>query len=412
MKTILLLLVALAWVTAPAAQTHVSFVHGFNDNPQGAWSVYKPILESEYNITTTAPRWFVDSRLNDVASSFDTPSRVPSGSVALAHSTGGVISREIQRINGDNYLSGLITVGTPHLGAPVAELGNNADVILNVWYRDLINPWYSFGVPRGLQQYLNGVVNDLIGRADAAFVDPLLSQPAVADLAPSSPLIQQLNQSPGASLPPLSRTVAIYGHENSYTFARFSDSFYNDLTTGSRLETGIGIRLLGGIVGTYLSVSSQAQATASFFYSRYTYSYDYNDYARYQYWASVSASFYFSALTIAGRWQADYSYALLGNRYFDNGPGEDDGFIPIGSQNPSFVIDRNRLAARGDNHLEETESRETLNRIREAFRILDISRRSTGPGGPGPGDPGPGGPTPGPDPGHCPDDPHGLRCSQ
>ena len=104
-------------ITAPSASIHaqvpVRFLPGLSEN--GVWSSSGAALASTYNISPFYPSLTSGNSFQSQSSSLGT---VSTSTVLVGHSAGGIVAR----IRGQSQaLAGIITLGTPNLGAPIEE---------------------------------------------------------------------------------------------------------------------------------------------------------------------------------------------------------------------------------------------------------------------------------------------------
>ncbi len=112
----------------------VSFIHGLNDNAS-VWNTMASQLSGDFDFVRDDVNYNSEAAINNSASTVN----IPSGTVSLGHSLGGLIAREYLRQNSTGNMKALITVGTPHQGAPVAATVQNGKVaeVVSDWIADL-----------------------------------------------------------------------------------------------------------------------------------------------------------------------------------------------------------------------------------------------------------------------------------
>lgn len=119
MKRFIIILVSLFAgfaVTGYCQTDQVSFIHGLGENTT-VWNTMAGQLQNEFEFIRDDVGYNSGISINSSASSVF----IPYGTVAVGHSLGGVLAREYLRQRSPGNMKGLITVGSPHLGAPVAE---------------------------------------------------------------------------------------------------------------------------------------------------------------------------------------------------------------------------------------------------------------------------------------------------
>lgn len=388
------------------AQTRdVAFVHGWNAGP-GVWNDYRSTLSDRFDIRDRAPGWPMDRPIAQSASQYIAPS-LPNGSIVVAHSAGGVLSREIYRNvpGGRQKVAGLITVGTPHLGAPFRQGAfAYAPDLVELWAGDAVIPWALLLGGQAGAGVVSGLLNDLGTMLDLfltmyQLIDPNFPDPVATDLDVGSPFMSQLNSSPSASLP--AARYAVYGDEDWLTFLRMWESFAD----ADNQEEGEYAGNLVRLVYLYDALSYHFALDADYLWDRYLDTFDPVYYFESIRAASVAQAFYSGAYSMAFYWQTEYSALIVGNGQFTaqdqvSGSGvfdtaaHDDGFIPIGSQAPRSYFTQNQiLRAEGASHIEEFAGPASLEQIDIALRGLGVDPRSGGGGTPPPP------PNPGPGPG-------------
>jgi hypothetical protein len=114
-----------------AQERAVVFLHGVNSGPE-TWQGAAERLRQRAMIEPYRP---ATSWQNSMESQADQVQRqvghLPGSTIAVGHSAGGIVAREWSRQHG---LGGLVTVGSPNLGAPIANhvhewLGYNSDLL-------------------------------------------------------------------------------------------------------------------------------------------------------------------------------------------------------------------------------------------------------------------------------------------
>jgi pimeloyl-ACP methyl ester carboxylesterase len=137
-----------------------------------------------------------------------------SDAVVLGHSMGGIIARLASR---KHRIQGLVTIGTPHLGAPLAAAVTDDPWNSPLWRWDLLASYLSFEAISALpwsdddwagpflssldiaaaRSDATGTIFDLAGLSQFVWGDVVGLVPAVHDLAPDSPAIANLNSIAG-----------------------------------------------------------------------------------------------------------------------------------------------------------------------------------------------------------------------
>ena len=125
--------VALAALTVPvvAQERPVVFLHGVRSGPE-TWEEAANRLRERAMIQPhrTSTSWWnsMESQADEVQSQVG---HLPDSTIAVGHSAGGIVAREWTRRHG---VGGLMTIGSPNLGAPIANhihewVGYNSDLL-------------------------------------------------------------------------------------------------------------------------------------------------------------------------------------------------------------------------------------------------------------------------------------------
>jgi pimeloyl-ACP methyl ester carboxylesterase len=111
-------------------------------------------------------------------------SKITQRHLFIGHSQGGLVVRRLGQLSPE-YVSGVVTIGTPHLGAHLASWGPAAaeEALERVIRRDCFNEVICGWVQDIVTDFTSGLL--LFGRDDGA--------PAIQDLQPGSPFLRNLN---------------------------------------------------------------------------------------------------------------------------------------------------------------------------------------------------------------------------
>jgi len=171
---------------------NVTFISGYGGSP-GTWQTTEGILGSSFQIQTAIPEY------NNTGTSIPTAAAglqpdVLSSSLAISHSMGGLISREMIMQGFDNKVQEIITVGTPHSGL---YFGLNApqytgDVLFRAAYFLGAPFWSDLG---GAFVY-GAVCGDLVNFVLLHYIG---GDPALAEMYPGSDYMNSINANPGTS---------------------------------------------------------------------------------------------------------------------------------------------------------------------------------------------------------------------
>jgi pimeloyl-ACP methyl ester carboxylesterase len=369
----LLILTSLAAPTADAQQQDVAFVHGlFGD--ESSWAGTRTVFEQEFDIRSTNVAY--DSKRSIDAAASDYARVVPNGSVFVGHSMGGLISRSVYRQAGSAKVDALVTLGTPHTGAPLATNTGQIDDLADDWIDALAaGPSYQYGSIVG--GTLAAIASEFLEGALAIFESFVTgAYDSITDLQPGSAFFQNL----GDTRPPV--TYAVWSREEPNALWRLADANLSS----SGVETGQGIQIKEDATAWYAMMYATAQSNADEYLRKYNdtswwnlagLAYYWNRYSK---WATIAAGYYDGLEVLTTRIDREWERDIVGVQPSDpSGSGYvrevSDGVVPFSSQAPSFIGPEYRLSARGVNHLEQTSNAETRDRLRYALRQVGVQAR-------------------------------------
>lgn len=359
----------------PPPISNIAYLHGFGASTNNSAWQYAQGLFNQVYITSHSTNISYNglASINPTATSMAS-SLVPyNNTVVVAHSMGGDLAREIKRQQASNSnIRALITIGTPHTGAPIiTRTQNNLGTVTAWWLGDLAQGWVAYGYSWDYAIYNIALpfLADLIDILNL-FFDPFdLNSPAAQDLRPTSNFINTLNSNPNATLPPA--TYAVYGQEDWYSHWRLSDAQINGVETGNGLNSALNL------ISYYSYYSYTCYDEADFYWQEYLLYGDPNDLDLYYYWHYVGDGFLYGSYALNMLHQQDWNTYFVGEtipaqQVYERNP-INDAFIPTFSQAPSFIANDKKLKALHTNHLEETTNSESLNQIRTALQRNDIN---------------------------------------
>ncbi len=218
----------------------VAFLHGFNSGAS-TWNSAMGTLRNSLRIKSAAPTTTWWASINSQAAELPPQLNTFFGSDTtlkvklVAHSQGGVVGRAFSRIS--TRSDGLVTVGSPHLGADIAGSFYYGGV--QNWVRwvasSIVTPiqYYSTYDPNFRDPYLNGNAHDLTffqylysaialiqSRfcTEMGFCEILAGQlaPAIIDEIPGSAFHQALNQTQATEAQRLPQRVSIRATDSPY----------------------------------------------------------------------------------------------------------------------------------------------------------------------------------------------------
>lgn len=367
---IIALLLISASVTAQS-QT-VSFIHGFEGNPQ-IWDNMDDDLQEDFDYSKYVVSYNQYQSISSSASSVSVPQ-----SVAVAYSQGGLLAREYLKQNATSDLDALITVGTPHLGAPVisnAQAGNMQDYV-DLWIEDLKQgPKVLWGETTGYDIAVTvlELANIIGGNALKSYIEILeQSTASLTQMKPNSSFLNTLNSSPNSTLP--SARYAIYGAEDRYGYVRIGDSFLNSILNSNTMESGDGINAHTYISALWLYATVSSQTVALYYLWLYNDSdtshpnhfYYYDQYVLYQ---TAATGFAWGFLSLRVFQHLEFEEFIVGGERDGQKLDESDALITAKRQAPGFI---QNLRAEGVNHLEATRHPNTKDQIVFAFNDIGV----------------------------------------
>lgn len=362
-------LVILLTIPAQAQEQSVSFVHGLNGD-ETSWAYAADYLENKLLILPTNAAYASNSsNITTIAQSYY--SQLPTNTVVVAHSMGGLVSREMIRQHGTNdKIKALITVGSPHIGAEAANVpGSNRFAALTSWWTaDLAEGIFRlFHVSSYAEAAALEALSPLFDYFQF-FVDVQFGGPATDDMKPGSSFLQTLNSSPGSTLP--AAHYAVWGGEDWNMHWRLADAAaHNGVESGNYIQIEHGLEAF--YIGSFISATIVAQVYANLIGRARTFAEYMAYYEAYQYWQSVAEGFFIGFRSLNSwqqrDWDALVTGALQGGTEYSS-----DGIVPVFSQVPSFINSSRYLYAPGVNHLEERKNQVALDQIEIALRKGDI----------------------------------------
>lgn len=179
----------------------VMLLHGYFADG-GTWEYFDWYLRNAFGagVSVSRPAYGSmgnhEAAANEVGASFSSTSRP----AVVAHSLGGTVARALDRSE-MRVLDGIITVGSPHLGAGIAV---NRFLVLPVISAAAANvldaPLYYMGLDGGHVQdvslYIEGFALLAAYALRGQHITNLLNSPIASELEPASPFLQTLNGDP------------------------------------------------------------------------------------------------------------------------------------------------------------------------------------------------------------------------
>lgn len=365
----------LVWSTAGATAQDVPavFVHGLRSDAS-TWQQAAQRLSARLAITPFLPNLPSLDPYQTQADNLQWQlGGLPAGTVAIGHSNGGLVSRQWSR---QHPLSGIVTIGTPHTGAPIVY---NLGALLDFNYAGLNMVGVTFGLfpPGGewwdVLVYANAA---LTFASDVGWTSLLelfatvgyqngLTAPVMSQMYPGSPFLADLNSPPNLA------------REEASIRARAGIA-----VTADRYWLGGPVRAfrpeLADAAGPFLySMAGILDAAAVHIFTNASPS-------------DTAAMRKATALSnVAGwLWQVDWFWCLAVSSPYMDRCEANDGLVPVSAQ---FYPHGARLESSGPAHVQETQrSDDAL-----AFALTSyagVPLRGSG------GNPGGGGPNPDPTP--------------
>lgn len=246
-----MVLVALAAVDGRAqlAYDGTSFMHGFHDGPyRWTWHDSPGILQRDVDLRDVDLPWLNgDASVVNQASELRNDGWLYNNRVLTALSMGGLVAREAYLQNPAN-IAGIVTAGTPHHGAPIADvaqrvsyssargLADYTSVLIDLVYSpasglgSMVFALFIEVVERNLTEIIRSEISDRFA----------LETPALQDLKTTSPAIARLSstqdQAPHASVyGVIPRRNAIF--RTLYSSANMDHKFWNHMRAKNQLKS-------------------------------------------------------------------------------------------------------------------------------------------------------------------------------
>lgn len=211
MRRLVFALVLLAGLARPAAAQErvVVFLHGFNSSA-ASWVATASRLQARLDIVAHVPEmpWWLPydeqaRQLDNAANAIGAPANM----VMVGHSNGGIVSRNLST---KRPLGGIVTMGSPHGGALLAErltsvtsfyLGTGQKLSLLLWMlgasggtNQYTGIWFSPGMtPVRVAVAALGVVLQQVLIEVQNKIGPIVSAPVLQDMRPGSTALNALN---------------------------------------------------------------------------------------------------------------------------------------------------------------------------------------------------------------------------
>ena len=208
-RVVLVAALALGLVQPALAQDRLTvFLHGFNSNA-GTWWGTATRLQGRLQVAAALPElpWHVPfdaqaNHLNGLANSAGAPADM----VVVGHSNGGLVARQLST---KRPLGGIVSLGTPHLGAPLAQnvqgaalhyLNTGQQLSTLLWMLGATHTnqfsgiWFSprMALVRAAVAVLGAVLGQTVNDI-ALNIWPIVTAPVLTDMKPGSSALSYLN---------------------------------------------------------------------------------------------------------------------------------------------------------------------------------------------------------------------------
>jgi pimeloyl-ACP methyl ester carboxylesterase len=222
-----------------AQDRNVVWVHGMGGD-QSAWEYYETAFTRERQMNghrnKYETRYGIDYAAGEVISDVSTSVGSNSQNIAIGHSMGGLMVRDVERLPGGNGMfGGLITVNSPNYGAPIAN--SISDGSLDGIISDACNkltagplnqgfpiPWVIMG------SVTNDVLCHILSNIDI-IQDIAGSSTTRTDLSVGSAAISRIN-----SFPTTTPRISIWSYEDSPVHWRLASSFDTDRDNDTKIK--------------------------------------------------------------------------------------------------------------------------------------------------------------------------------
>jgi triacylglycerol esterase/lipase EstA (alpha/beta hydrolase family) len=257
----------------------VVFMHGLNDGTNGVWNETAPILLNVFRITETRPNYNSNQPIPSIANQMN-PNFSQASTVAVCHSMGGLVAREIIRNGGNRAnINALITIGTAHLGAPFINQIPNSGRVFAQWLKEItagpirqVN--YAWGI-----QFGNRVFSSLGLNVLQPFINTQFGTgAALNDLRPNSAFLQTLNANTSTSTIP-QNTYSIWAKEDWNHHIRLGESAWSFISP-NRVERNILAGTGYAFQGFYGYMFLRNLYLANTYYQYFFYSGNFSTYTR------------------------------------------------------------------------------------------------------------------------------------
>ncbi len=288
----------------------------------------------------------------------------------VAHSMGGLMARS-EIVEGDVF-DHLITIGTPHTGAPITAQGAHAALLLFRWIRDLLQgPCATLGGGVWCSSTNHPYINSLGILGLPALVQALtpLGQPSTNQMIPGSSFLNNLNGNFAASLPsPIANNRFIVGIERWQHHYRFLES----KVTNCNPEYGRVAGAATALGVTYYLVARSYSRVALRYYKLYRATRFWPFLTLYHRFAYGASAWYQGAVSLLYKQQLEWSTYMDGSRTSSIW-WPSDGFVPYYSQAAVGLMPVGLVnICYSINHNEETKHPNAMRMVRRSLQQVGV----------------------------------------
>ena len=344
---------------AQNSEENVTFVHGIDGNT-GSWKWVDNQISSEYLVNTKRIGYSSDRPISSIAN--DNAQKLLPNSVVIAHSMGGVVSREMIQQGRDQNFDALITAGSPHRGALVANALNQglAQYAVGITFQEMAEgparacaaeDFLVCGSPAGYGLAIANEIAGVFGFGSLVdYLEPFSELRSLGDLELGGSFIDGLNQNPAETLP--STHYAIYGNEDLWPSFRLAESW----ATNNQDEDGDFVRGAAFAALWYAAFAYRYQRKADRAWQLWQNTGKIRYYNMYNDYLWVAEGFAIGNLAIVYRhhvrWNIVTGQIAAGELAPQDVFVDGDAVVPTPSAAPNFILQSQTFKAEGTNHVE------------------------------------------------------------
>lgn len=222
-----------------AQDRNVVWVHGMGGD-LSAWEYYETIFTQERQMAGHRGEYYtgdgIDNAANRVISDVTSSIGANSQNIAIGHSMGGLMIRDVERLPGGNGMfGGIITINSPNYGAPIANSisEGSLDAIINDACEKLsAGPLkQGFSVPWNITSNLTNDALCLLLENIVIIQGMAGSTKTLEDLSVGSNVINKINNYP-TNIP----RISIWSQEDSPVHWRLASSYDTDRENDTEIK--------------------------------------------------------------------------------------------------------------------------------------------------------------------------------